>query len=275
MPLFSARSAAMAAARPALMPSQRSGSNSQLGLWCWTKGSVVNSVCYVRSDHEVGECVRRDASHHHAISRVAPRTREATFVVHDHRGGLVAGHRERSAPAMGDRTFQGGKELAQVSLPGRRRPWEFWSISRLHGRTEVIRRAPTAEGEAIVAGALSVDDEVSGVVECLVLRESRFGPEVIALGLGGDHERIQRRHAASFAGQLGREAFGRSHHEARVHAAFCRDDLGLGVIRARQNLGHLGVLKDAHTELFVHVGQTAHETCGMHARTVRRVRGTQ
>ena len=60
--------------------------------------------------------------------------------------------------------MQGGKEFAQ-RVGELRENGVVVVVAWLDGRAEVIRRTTSAEGQAIVGGALTVDEQVAFVVE--------------------------------------------------------------------------------------------------------------
>ncbi len=62
---------------------------------------------------------------------------------------------------------------------------------------EVVWGATTTEREAAVGGALSVDDEMSGVVEGRAVGETDVLPGAVRKGLGRDHHRVERNHGPS------------------------------------------------------------------------------
>ncbi len=220
---------------------------------------------------QVSQGVRGHVAHHHAVTGVAPRARESALVVNEHRGGLITGHGERSAPTVGDTPFEVGKELAQRRLE-EREDLRVLIESRLDGRAKVIRRAAAAKGDAIIAGSLSVDNQVTIVGEGLVVAKSRLVPEAAALGLARDHEREERRHAASFTGQGRRKPLGRAHDETGVHASPGRRDLGGGRALGSHHPGHPRVLVDLHPEALIYLRQTSHQAGRVKARAVRGVR---
>jgi hypothetical protein len=97
-----------------------------------------------------------------------------------------------------------GEELAQRRLEQFEDLVSLVVEARLDRRAEVIRRAAAPEGDAVVMGALAVDDEVAIVGEGLVVREADLLPET-SLGerFGRDHQRVERHDGAPLSRQVG------------------------------------------------------------------------
>ena len=160
-----------------MIPSQRSGSNSQLRALMLNEGQGGEVGLRVRCDDEIGQCVRRDVTHDDAVAGVAARTREARLASPpdtegDWSRGIASGPPQRWVIEP-SRVGKSSRSVASSEA----KTFGFSSIARLDRRTEVVRRAATAEGDAVVARALSVDDEVSVVGEGLVLGEADLVPE--------------------------------------------------------------------------------------------------
>jgi hypothetical protein len=113
------------------------------------------------------------------------------------------------------------------------------------GGTKVVRRAATTKGDAVVTGALTIDDHVTVVGERLVVRESRRRPRSPGLErFGRDHQRVERHDGASLVRQVRRESLGRSHDERACTLAPDRDDLRAASSSPRDDSSDLGVLED-------------------------------
>ena len=82
----------------------------------------------------------------------------------------VARDAERAAPAVRDRyVAQDREQLAERGCAARRKPASLRSNPASDARTEVVRRAASAEHHATVGAALAVDDQVPEVAERLAL----------------------------------------------------------------------------------------------------------
>ena len=102
---------------------------------------------------------------------------------------------------MGDRAVHRREELAQRGFE-LREDLLIGVEPRLDRGAEVIRRAATAEGDAIVARALAVDDEVTIVGEGLVVGEADLVPEVAARA-------VRSRSSSEYSGTTVRRSRGR------------------------------------------------------------------
>ena len=80
----------------------------------------------------------------------------------------------------------------------------------------MVRRAPSAEGDAPVGRALPVDDHVAVVGEGGAVLEARLRPEVVAQRLGGHHERVHGDDGAAQSRQRRRPGLRRPHHDVRL-----------------------------------------------------------
>ena len=135
----------------------------------------------------------------------------------------------------------------------------------------MIRRAAAPEGDPVVAGALSVDDEVPIVGEGLVVGETNLVPKVGRERFGGDHQGVQRHDGATFVWQVRRESLGGSHHEVGVHVGSDRHDLGSAVVAAWDDPRHRGVLEDHRAQSLIDVAQSPNQSRGVDPGAVRRV----
>ena len=159
---------------------------------------------------------------------------------------------------MGHGSFERGEQLAQRRFE-RAKDLRTVVETLFDGGGEVVRGAASAKGDAVVGGALTVDDQVSIVGERLVAREADLVPEAWTLGLRGDHERVQGRDAASLAGQRRGEALGRAHHVLRVHVGEGGDRSRPFATRRRKNSRDRRVLVDGDTQALGHLREAAHE----------------
>ena len=130
----------------------------------------------------------------------------------------------------------------------------------------MVGRAPPAEREPAVGGALAVHDDVPVVGERLPLRQPDPGPGLLGQRRGGHHQRVDRRHRTPLAGQPRRVALGRADHHR------CPDHARRGHRRARPQRGHRGALVDAYAPAFHRPGQAPDQLRRVHGGAVRGVR---
>ncbi len=141
----------------------------------------------------------------------------------------------------------------------------------MDGAAEVVPRSATTERDAVVGGALAVDDQVPEVGEGLAVFDADALPHRVGERLGGDHQRIQREDAAADLGELRPVALGGVDDRAR-------SDRALDAARADPHdavgpADHLGLLGDHRAAAFDRAGDAAHELAGVHPGAGRRDRG--
>ncbi len=189
------------------MPSQRSGSGSHRRERWPTQSSRVRSVSL--PGDEVGQRPAGQVGRGHAVADVAARPGQA----------LLAGPTPRSTSSPGRRRAGRPTRWVTAAPPmAGNRPRSVRAMAScvarvvvelgLHGRAEVVRRAPPAEGEAPVRRPLPVDDQVAGVVEGLPVAQPDLVPRGVGQRLGGDHERVERHQRPALAVERGGVALG-------------------------------------------------------------------
>ena len=147
--------------------------------------------------------------------RRSRRPSRARCRVEPDRGVPVPGDARAARPRVGDPAPSQRRE--QVDERPRAGAREH---ARRPGRTpgriaepEVVRRAPAAEGEPVVRGALPVDDQVPGSVKVSPRGPGRSRAQTSARQrLGGDHQRVDRHDVARGPGSVGRPRLGGPDH---------------------------------------------------------------
>ena len=183
----SSSSASVIRRRPALTRSQRSGSGSHRREWCPTQGRRVTGSGRPRTraaSVRPARCGRADA-----VADVAASPAQAVRAEPDARVP-VARDAQRPAPGVREvRLDQGREEVPRggpqagedpvVAVEGGRDP-----------RAPVVGRAPAAEHQPVVGGALAVDDQVAVVGEGLAPGQARRVPEGRRQRPGGHDQRV-------------------------------------------------------------------------------------
>ncbi len=139
--------------------------------------------------------------------------------------------------------------------------------TRLDGGAEVVRRTAAAEDEAVVGGALAVDDDVPVVGERLPALQPRLVPEPGGEGLGRDHERVDGDDLA--------RARRRRPRLGGAHDVPGPDRAAVGADAAGRDLRGPGALDDPPAAAFDRLRQAPRQTQGVDAGAVRGVRGAE
>jgi hypothetical protein len=178
----SSLSAMVIARRPALTPSQRSGSGSQRGDRCPTHGNRVSSVSRPRirsrGSGRRGSRSRRRPRRSPRPGDPVLRSRPTPACQSRAIPAPAPGVRERVSrrPGRGRRAWRAGRRRPGVAVePG------------LDARAGVVRRAAAAEREPVVRRPLSVDDQMPEVRERLARRQPGRRPERGGQRLGRHH----------------------------------------------------------------------------------------
>src|SRR5438132_10922850 len=145
----------------------------------------------VTPEDEIGERPSGRVRRGHTVPDVPAGPGQALIAIEPHRREPVTRNPDGTTPAVGDPRFAClRKQLAQRALEaGEHRRLDVESVS--DPRAEVIRSTAAAEGDAVVAGALGVDDEVPSIVQRLSAVPSDGGPECRGQWLGSDHQRVE------------------------------------------------------------------------------------
>ena len=199
------------------MPSQRSGSGSQRRERCPTHGCRTSAVSWpsTRSRRvRPARLVVATPSPTYPPAQARPVPRSSPTDAHQSRGMPSAPPQAWSIRAAADRREQVHQGLPELG--------EDPGVAVELGpdpRAEVVGRAPAAEDQAVVVGALAVDDQVPVVGEGLAAGQPDLVPGGPGERLGGQHERVDRHHRAALAGEAGRVALGGPHHHLGAHGA--------------------------------------------------------
>ena len=161
-------SARVMARRPALMPSQRSGSGSQ------RRRAVAHprqpDQLGVAAEHEVAQGAPGEVRGGDAVADVPARPGQPGAAVQPDGGPPVPGDPERPAPGVGEAGApQHREQVEQRRVQRGEHPVVVVEL-RPDPRPEVVRRPAAAEDQPVVGGALAVDDQVPVVAERLTVR---------------------------------------------------------------------------------------------------------
>ncbi len=258
-------SARVMARRPALMPSQRSGSGSQAGERWPTHGSRTSSVSRpsTRSRRvRPARFVVATPSPTYPPAQASPVPRSSPTEALP-----VAGDPERPAPGVGEAGApQHREQVEQRRVQRGEHPVVVVEL-RPDPRAEVVRRPAAAEDQPVVGGPLAVDDQVPVVAERLTVPQPDLVPDRLRQRLGGDDQGVDRHRRARVARQRRRSSprwRGRPRRRAPCRAACATRRGPIDVTR--------GVLVDPHAATFDGGGQPPHQPAGVQGGAVRCVR---
>ena len=131
----------------------------------------------VGAGDEMGQRAPGQVRRRHPVAHVAAAPRQARVPVVADRRRPVPRHAEGAAPPVGDgrrRPGCGNQPARARVIDAKTRSSRSYSGWRPRG--EVVRRAPAADGDAPVGGALGVDDEMAAVGDGLALGPARPSP---------------------------------------------------------------------------------------------------
>ena len=127
----------------------------------------------------------------------------------------------------------------------------------------MIRRAPAAKGNAVICGALAVNNQRAVVSKRHSMGEPDLVKDRIWQWLSRNHQRIQRQQVSLRLLKLGAVALHRINDESGAKGAARGHDFPRAIVK---NLCALG---DVDTALLGRPGKPAHQFCRVYARTCR------
>ncbi len=130
-----------------------------------------------------------------------------------------------------------------------------------------VRNAAAADRDAVVHGALGVEEAVRGVAEGFAALPSDRLPDVVGYRVGGDHRAVHRQPAPPQPWQRRGEPLGRPQHDRRP------DDAQRCGHPSRVDLGGRRHLVDVDAEALDGVGKATRQPGRLNARAVRVVEG--
>ena len=262
----SSTSASVVATSPAFAPEEPQGFRLP------ARGAVVHPrqphELRVLAGDEVGERAAGQVGRAQAVTDVATGPRDAGRGVEGRGRVPVPGDAERPAPAVGDgaRLGEHWRVAGNSSTSERRR----CSNTRGHpieagfdATAPVVAGTAAAEREAVVGGALAVDQQVPVVAEGAPVLELQLVPHRVGQRLGRDHQRVQRQHATAGLRQRGRVPLEGDDDRLAAHGAAGGDD------GSARPVEHLGLLEDPHAPRLERAGESAHELARVQACAVR------
>ena len=174
--------------------------------------------------------------------------------------------RRAAAPAMGDPRVAGPGHRSARTRRRSTNTARSRSYSDDRG-SEVVRRSAAAERDAVVGGALAVDDQVAAVGDRLAVGPADLVPERPGQRLGGDHQRVDGATVRRWPGS------------SAVKPSVARTTTSAGTVpwpcAPPARSPHPCLLVDRHAVALDHLGQATDEPGRMDRGAVRRVGGAE
>jgi hypothetical protein len=217
---------------------------------------AADKVCH----RTPGEIRRTDA-----FPDVAAGPAQAAVVVQPDSGEKVARHSQRAAPRVryGD-VAQNRKQLAERLAQCLVDSCVAVEL-RLDLRAKVVWRAPAAKGDAVIGRALTVDDEVPQVGECLAVSQPDLVQDRLRQRLRGDHQGVNRRERAALAADVPCVGLRCAHDVARSRSPMGADR------GSRRDAVDRGLLIDRYPPCLDRIGEAAGQPRWMDGGAMGRV----
>ena len=216
-----------------------------------------------------GECAAAEVGCGDSVADVAAAPSHAGGSVQAHRRPPIARDTQGTTPGMGEAIVrQRGEHLSQrlskivmnraVGLAG-----------GVQSRTEAVGSPSSAECDAVIGGALSVDDQVTPVGEGGSAVQADVIPGLRGQGFGSDHQGVDRQKCSVLPGDVRGVTLRASQDVARTYAALGRSN------DSRLDRCRRGILEQSHAARDNLTGEVSHEPSRLYRGAVRRVRARE